>query len=61
MKYLIDASVSWFVLELVIRGINLNMLISIDIHRKSQLVLESAMIDLIIKDDKTSRLNGLFI
>jgi len=61
MKYLIDASVSWFSLVFVMSGMNLSILISIDIHKKSQLVLERAIIDLIIKDDSTRRLNGLFI
>lgn len=61
IKYLIAASVSWFDFELVIRGINLNMLISIAIHRKIQFVLDIAIIVLIISEDTVRRINGLFI
>ena len=61
MKYLIAASVSWFVLEFVISGINLSMLISIDIHKKIQFVLDIAIIDLIIIVIEDIRRNGLFI
>lgn len=60
MKYLIAASVSWLVLELVINGMNLSILISIDIHRKSQLVLDIAIIVLISKDKIIRSWNGLF-
>jgi hypothetical protein len=61
IKYLIAASVSWFVFEFVIIGINLNMLISIDIHRKIQFLLDRAIIDLIISVDVVIRRNGLFM
>lgn len=61
IKYLIAASVSWFVFEFVIMGINLNMLISIDIHRKIQFLLDRAIIDLIISVDVVIRRNGLFM
>lgn len=61
IKYLIAASVSWLVLELVIIGINLSMLISIDIHRNIQLDLDSAIIDLIIKVEDVISMNGLFM
>lgn len=61
IKYLIAASVSWFVFEFVIIGINLNMLISMDIHRKIQFLLDRAIIDLIISVDVVIRRNGLFI
>jgi len=61
IKYLIAASVSWFVFEFVIIGINLNMLISIDIHRKIQFLLDRAIIELIISVDVVIRRNGLFI
>lgn len=60
IKYLMVASVSWFIFEFISRGINLNMLISMDIHRNSQLVLDIAIIVLIIKIDKLRRANGLF-
>jgi len=61
IKYLIAASVSWFVFEFVIMGINLSILISIDIHRKIQFLLDRAIIDLIISVDVVIRRNGLFI
>lgn len=61
IKYLMAASVSWLVFELVIIGINLNILISIDIHRNIQLDLDSAIIDLIIKVDEVINMNGLFM
>jgi len=61
IKYLIAASVSWLDLEFVIIGINLSILISIDIHRNSQLVLDIAIIVLIIKVEVVSSINGLFM
>jgi len=61
IKYLIAASVSWLDLEFVIIGINLSMLISIDIHRNSQFVLDIAIIVLIIKVDVVRIINGLFM
>jgi len=61
MKYLIVASVSWFVFEFDMSGINLNILISIDIHKNIQLVLDIAMIVLMINDDMVSVMNGLFM
>lgn len=61
IKYLIAASVSWFVFEFVIIGINLNILISIDIHRKIQFLLDRAIIDLIISVEVVIRRNGLFM
>jgi len=61
MKYLIAASVSWLDLELVINGMKLNMLISIDIHRNSQFVLDKAMMVLMISEDIVSSKNGLFV
>lgn len=61
IKYLIVASVSWFVFELDIRGIKLNILISMDIHRNIQLVLDIAIIVLIINDDRARVINGLFM
>jgi hypothetical protein len=42
-------------------GINLNILISIDIHKNIQLVLDIAMIVLMINDDMVSVMNGLFM
>ena len=45
---------------LVIRGINLSILISMDIHKNSQLVLDRAIIVLIISDENVRRINGLF-
>lgn len=61
IKYLIDASVSWLVFEFDINGINLNMLISMAIHKNSQLVLDSAMIVLIISEDSVNNINGLLV
>jgi len=61
IKYLIAASVSWFVFEFVIIGINLSILISMDIHRKIQFLLDRAIIDLIINIDVVIRRNGLFM
>ena len=61
IKYLIEASVSWFDLDWVIKGINLNMLISIAIHKKSQLELDKAIIDLVRSVVIAIKLNGLFI
>jgi len=49
MKYLMDASVSWLDFEWDISGINLSILISIAIHKKSQFVLASAIMVLISK------------
>lgn len=61
IKYLIVASVSWFVFELDMRGIKLSILISIDIHRNIQLVLDIAIIVLIINDDRAKVVKGLFM
>ena len=61
MKYLIDASVSWFDLDWVIRGINLNILISIAIHKNNQFVLDNAIIELVNKVVNTIREIGLFM
>lgn len=61
IKYLMVASVSWFVFELDMRGIKLNILISIDIHKNIQLVLDIAINVLIISDDRAKVINGLFI
>lgn len=61
MKYLIEASVSWFVFVLFIRGINLSILISIDIHKNIQFVLDAAIIVLMISEDIISSVNGLFV
>lgn len=61
IKYLMVASVSWFVFEFDIRGINLSMLISIDIHRNIQLVLDIAIIVLIISDVMAREMKGLFM
>jgi len=44
IKYLMVASVSWFDFVFLSIGINLNILISIDIHRNNQFVLEIAII-----------------
>jgi len=59
IKYLIAASVSWFCFELMIIGINLNILISIAIHRNNQFVLEITIIDLIIIKVIVKNINGL--
>jgi hypothetical protein len=61
MKYLIAASVSWFVLEFVIMGINLSMLISIAIHRKIQFVLDRAMMELIRRMEVVISINGVYM
>jgi len=61
MKYLIAASVSWLDFELVIIGINLNILISIAIHRKIQFVLDRAIMDLNTSVEEVNIRNGLFI
>ena len=61
IKYLIAASVSWLDLEFVISGIKLSMLISIDIHRNSQLVLDIAIIVLMRREDIMSSKKGLFV
>lgn len=60
IKYLIVASVSWLDFVFDIKGINLNILISIAIHKNIQLVLDRAIIDLIINEDKVRVINGLF-
>lgn len=54
------ASVSWFIFEFISNGINLNILISMAIHRNIQLVLDIAMTVLIIRIDKFMSANGLF-
>jgi hypothetical protein len=56
IKYLIVASVSWLLLDMVIIGINLNMLTSIAIHKNSQLVLDIAIIDLVISVEVTKNM-----
>jgi len=61
IKYLIAASVSWLDLELVIIGMNLSILISIDIQRKTQLVEDMAMIDLVIRVVEIISINGLLV
>jgi len=60
IKYLIEASVSWFVFDWIIIGINLNMLISMAIHRKIQFVLDIAIIDLVSRVVVVININGLF-
>ena len=45
---------------MVIIGIKLSILISIDIHRKTQFVLEIAMIELMISVIDVINKNGLF-
>jgi hypothetical protein len=60
IKYLMAASVSWFDLEFVMRGINLSILISIDIHRNNQFALDNAIIVLMINEDIVRNINGLF-
>jgi len=61
IKYLIAASVSWLDFELVIIGINLSILISIAIHRKIQLELDKAIIDLRIRVDEVIKINGFLV
>lgn len=61
IKYLMVASVSWLVFELDINGINLNILISMDIHKNNQFDLDIAIIVLIISDDIVRVINGLFM
>lgn len=57
-KYFTDASVSWYLFEDKIRGINLNRFNSKDIHKKSQFVLERAINLLNIRDDRVRKMNG---
>ncbi len=61
IKYLMEASVSWLDLDWVIIGIKLSILISIAIHRNSQLELDRAMIDLVSRVVIVNKLNGLFM
>lgn len=61
MKYLIAASVSWFIFVLIIKGINLNILISMAIHRNIQFVLDKAIIDLRNNIEIINIMNGLFM
>ena len=60
-KYFTAASVSWKFFVLIISGINLNILISIAIHKKIQLELEIAIIDLRKIVDIHNIKNGEFI
>lgn len=59
IKYLIVASVSWFDLEFLNIGMNLSILISMDIHRNNQFVLEIAIIVLRNIVIKAIMVNGL--
>lgn len=60
-KYLIDASVSWFVLVAIINGINLNMLISNIIHALNQFGLIIVINVLIINRIYIVHTNGVWI
>jgi len=60
-KYLIDASVSWFFLALIISGINLNILISSIIHAINQLGLIIVNTVLIINNRYIAHINGVWL
>jgi hypothetical protein len=54
-----DASVSWFVFEFIIIGMNLSILISMAIHKNNQFELDIAISVLIIIVDDARNRNGL--
>jgi len=60
-KYLIDASVSWFVLDLIIKGINLNILISNIIHAINQLGLIIVNTVLTTNSKYMAHINGVWL
>lgn len=60
-KYLIDASVSWFIFDLIINGINLSILISSIIHAINQLGLIIVKIVLIINSRYIAHTNGVWL
>jgi len=60
-KYLIEASVSWFIFVDIINGINDRRFSSIPSHKKIQFVLEIAINDLIIMVNVAIMENGLII
>lgn len=59
-KYLIDASVSWFVFDFIIIGINLNIFNSNMIHAIIQLGLNAVIIVLIINVKYIEYRNGVW-
>lgn len=58
-KYLIAASISWFVLCWSINGMKDNRLISIEIQAISQFVLESAIMVLVTKNNENRSDEGI--
>jgi len=60
-KYLIDASVSWLELLIIIMGINDKRLSSIPAHRNNQFDLDIAIKVLRIRVDEHRKMNGVFI
>lgn len=60
-KYLIDASVSWFVFDLIINGINLNMLISNIIHAINQFGLIIVNTVLVTSNRYIAHINGVWL